>query len=213
MTPAHLQAFVQGLFKQTNLNDKMAARYANQVGGISFGAGNSLAYGMSYGDVASGGYKFNDLTVDKDGKKLEISKGRNQAMVGKFSNLESQTKMRTMHPDVIIKEGSDGNATGIHEGGVEYLKSLTSHDLSQINRLRLDVIRKIGSSKQTLREMKKLADTLAESTDKKDQNQAEVIKYFTGYIKAKYEGKGLEDDAKFKNALDSFKEIDSKSTT
>ena len=191
VTPAYAQALVQGVLKSTNMDSSLAGRYAHKIGSSSFAAGNGLAYGMTSGNSSTGNYEFDKLDF-KNGA-LQTSQGRKDAIVGKFANLESQAKMRTVHPDVFIKEDRNGDATGLSEEGKDFIKSLTSHDLGQINRLRLDNINKIGKSKQALRDMRNLAETLAASTNKRDQEQAEIIKYFAGYIKSKISGKGLED--------------------
>ena len=188
VSPAYAQALIQGMFKQAGLDDKMSARHANQIGGISFAGGNAIGYGMAMGDAATGGYKYDQLRMVDGG--LESSEGRNGAIVGKFNNLESQTRMRTLHPDTIIIEAPDGSANGIHESGKEYLKSLTSHDMGQVSRLRLDVVQKIGKSDKTLKAIMDLADEVG--VDNKEQ--AEVIRIFAGYIKGSTQGEGMKKD-------------------
>ncbi len=205
VTPAYVQAMIEGLFKETKTDNNIAAKHADIIGGLSFNAGNSLAFGMSYGDVKSGNYKFNDLKF-ADGT-LQASTGRERAIVGKFSNLESQLKMRTQHPNVVIAEDIDGNGTGIHEAGEAYLKSLTSHDLAQINRVRLDNVRKIGGNPRVLKAIKKLAQDLERTGDKRDEEQAQIIKTYAGYLKSKFEGKGLEGEKWHKDALQSYEDI------
>jgi hypothetical protein len=201
VTPAYAQALVQGALKATNMDNALAGRYAHKIGSSSFSAGNGLAFGMTSGNSATGNYEFDKLNF-KDGA-LQTSQSRKDAIIGKFDNLESQAKMRTVHPDVFIKEAQSGDATGLSEEGKDFIKSLTAHDLGQINRLRLDVIRKIGKSKPALRDIKLLAKDLEEQGD---QNQADIVKYFAGYIKSKIEGKGeLKDRAEAEAA---FKEIE-----
>lgn len=197
VSPAYTQAMVQGMLKTTKLDDSLAARYAHEIGSISFAAGNSLAYAMSSGNAATGDYDFDKMEF-VDGK-LKASEDRIGAIIGKFANMESQAKMRTVHPDVFIKEAPDGSAAGLSEEGKEFVESLTGHDMGQISRLRLDVIRKIGGSKQALRDLKQLVQKLS---DDGETNKAELVKYFTGYIYAKYHGKGLEDKGDiYKNAF------------
>ncbi|RLC37740.1 hypothetical protein DRH27_03640 [Candidatus Falkowbacteria bacterium] len=188
VSPAYAQALIQGMFKQTGLDDKMSARHANQIGGISFAGGNGVGYGMAMGDAATGGYKYDTYRMMDGG--LESSKGRNEAIVGKFNNLESQARMRTLHPDTIIIEAPNGDANGIHEAGKAYLRSLTSHDMGQVNRVRLDVIQKIGTSDKTLKEIMDLADEVGVN----NKEQAEIIRTFAGYIKGSVQGKGMKPD-------------------
>jgi len=66
--------------------------------------------------------------------------------------------------------------------------------------LRLDVIRKIASSKSALQDLKKMIDSL-EDTDK---DQANIIRNFTGYIINTHKGQGLNQDKHFnKKNIDS----------
>ena len=200
VSPAYLQALVQGAFMEMKVKDSQAARYADMIGGRSFAAGNSLGYGMSYGDVASGGFKFQDLQFNSATGQLVSSVDRMNAIIGKFANMESQSKIRSLHPDVMIREDANGNATGISEEGKAFIMSLTGHDLGQISRLRLDVIRKIASSKSALQDLKKMIDSL-EDTDK---DQANIIRNFTGYIINTHKGQGLNQDKHFnKKNIDS----------
>ena len=100
----------------------------------------------------------------------------------------------------MIREDANGNATGISEEGKAFIMSLTGHDLGQISRLRLDVIRKIASSKSALQDLKKMIDSL-EDTDK---DQANIIRNFTGYIINTHKGQGLNQDKHFnKKNIDS----------
>lgn len=201
VTPAYTQALVQGALKATSMDNALAGRYAHKIGSSSFSAGNGLAFGMTSGNSATGNYEFDKLNF-KDGA-LQTSQSRKDAIIGKFANLESQAKMRTIHPDVFIKEAQSGDATGLSEEGKDFIRSLTAHDLGQISRLRLDVIRKIGKSKPALRDIKLLAKDLEEQGD---QNQANIVKYFAGYIKFKIEGKG---ELKDRDAAEkAFKEIE-----
>ncbi|MEK7067652.1 MAG: hypothetical protein AAB956_01510, partial [Patescibacteria group bacterium] len=106
VTPAYAQAMIQGMFKDAGLGEGMAARNANEIGNITISKGNGIGYAMSDLDLNSGNYKFDKLAME-DGK-LSISEDRQQAIVGKLNNIESQLKIRTLHPDTIIAEASDG---------------------------------------------------------------------------------------------------------
>lgn len=194
VTPAFAQAMVMGLLKETNLSDHLAARYANNIGNKGFAAGNALAYGMARGDVSKGCYVFDDLVADSSGR-LHTSYSRRAAINGKFANMESQTKMRAIHPDNFIAEGLNSEAVGITDEGKSFLRSLTGHDLGQIGRLRTDVINKIGKSQRAMADLVKL---VKECEEAENYQQAEIIKVFAGYIKIKSEGaKGIKerDDA------------------
>ena len=196
VTPANAQALVEGLLGHTGLSEPMAAKYANSIGNKGFAAGNGLIYGMSYGDPSKGHYVFTDLTADASGR-LQTSRDRKSAITAKFSNMESQEKMRKIHRNNFMIEDMDGNAIGLHEEGKSFLKSLTGHDLGQISRLRTDLINHAGRSDEVLREMKDFADELATQGDK---DQARIVKIFAGYIKSKVAGRGVkEEDEAMKN--------------
>ena len=135
--------------------------------------------------------------------KLQTSEGRKAATVGKFANMESQARMRMVHPDTLISEDATGVATGIHEDGIAWLKALTAHDLTQIKRLRIDVVRKTASSKAVLKDFDKLIKELI--IDGQD-GQANIIKSFAGYIVKQYEGKGTKDDKDLHGLGDIFDE-------
>lgn len=201
VTPGYVQAMIQGMFKDSGVNDALAARYSHTIGSTSFASGNPVAYGMTRGDTASGNYAFNNFDVDIDeetgAKELVSSDGRIAGINGKFSNMESQQKMRTLHPDALIKEGPDGRATGISKEGREFLKTLTSHDLGQVNRQRLDMIRKIGTSPGALRDLNKLIKKLRKEGN---ENQAKIIECYTGYVISKNQGGGLKEEEEMLNA-------------
>ena len=199
VTPAYAQALVKGLYDQLGVDENMSARYANDIGSLSIAGGNGLGYAMSSLDVNKGTFSFGDIKF-KDGK-AEITEEREGAIIGKLNNFESQAKMRSLHPDTLIKEGPDGSAMGIHEGGIAFLKSLTSHDIGQINRLRLDVVNKLGSSPAAMRQMKELAESLIKAGD---QRRAKMVRMFAGYIKSKIEGSGIKDEKDYEDAFNTI---------
>jgi hypothetical protein len=205
VTPAHVQAMIRGFMKEVGLDEKTAARHASEIGSITFEAGSGLAYGMAYGDAATGDYKFDKLEY-RDGE-LRTSERRQSAVAGKFSNLEPQTKMRKIHPDIFIIEDENGGANGIHEDAKEFLKSLSIQDLSHINRMRPDVINKIGSSHKTMKATKEFAEELSQSANQQDREQAEIIKHFVGYIKSRKESRSLDNVSHLKGAIESYDEI------
>ena len=64
------------------------------------------------------------------------------------------------------------------------------------------MIAKIGDSDAALKDMKNIADELAEAGNKE---QAELLKYFAGYIYAKRKGGGeLKDEEAAKNAYENY---------
>lgn len=205
VTPGNVQAMIQGFFKKAGTDNNLAAKYAHEIGSTSFASGNGVAYGMAPGDEISGNYKFDDMKF-KDGQ-LVASEGRMMAIIGKFANMESQAKMRGLHPDTFIKEGPSGQATGLSEEGKAFVKSLTAHDLGQVSRMRLDVIRKIGDSKQSLADLKAIVDELNKAGQ---TSRADLVKFFTGYIKSKYDGKGLDEEKPYKTAMKTWDEESNK---
>jgi len=177
VTPAHLQALVRGLLSNAGMKDNVAARHAADLGERSFVAGNGMAYGMAMGDEASGDYKFENF--DFTGGKLRTSGRRKAAVAAKFSNVESQTKMRMLHPDLFISEASDGSAVDLTDDGEYFMQSLSAHDFGQIGRMRPDTINKMGASSKVIDEIKKFADRL---DDAKNIEAANLIRYMGGYI-------------------------------
>lgn len=205
VTPANVQAMIQGMFAASDMEKSMAARYTSDIGTVSFGAGNSVIFGAAKGNANTGNFTFNELKVDEKGS-LVSNDDRIGAIIGKFANLGTQEKIRTLHPDVIIKEAPDGSGAGIHGEGKAFLKSLTTNDLGQLNRLRLDVIRKVGGSKAALKDAKILVEELIATGEEANIQQAEVIKSFIGYCKNSFEGKGTDMD-KLKDARAAFDTI------
>jgi hypothetical protein len=108
-----------------------------------------------------------------------------------LNNIESQLKMRTVHPDTIIAEDQGGGAAYITEMGRSFLQNLTNHDLGQIGRLRGDVL-KIGRNPAVLKELKRFAEEVSET----NEDQARIIKYFTGYVASRFKGGGGLKDSK-----------------
>ncbi|MCK5061608.1 hypothetical protein KAR28_03585 [Candidatus Parcubacteria bacterium] len=188
VSPAHIQALVQGAFESINVDDSKAARHANLIGGNSIAAGNGVGYAMSVGDVATGNFEFSKYKFEKERGVLETTEGRNAAVAGKMANIEPQQKMRTFHPDTLFAEGSDGELTYVHEMGKESLKSFTYQDLEHISRIRSDNITKIKSSPHIIEEIVKIAK---EVQDAGDIQQAKIIKKVAGHLKAKIEGGGV----------------------
>lgn len=191
VSPANVQAMIQGMFAASDMEKSMAARYTSDIGTVSFSAGNSVIFGAAKGNANTGNFTFNKLNVDSQGA-LVSSQDRMNAIIGKFANLGTQEKIRTLHPNVIIKEAPDGSGAGIHLEGEEFLKSLTTNDLGQLNRLRLDVIRKVGGSKAVLKDAKRIVKELIDTGKEADKQKAEVIKSFIGYCINSFEGKGKE---------------------
>lgn len=191
VSPANVQAMIQGMFAASGMEKSMAARYTSDIGTVSFSAGNSVIFGAAKGNANTGNFTFNKLNVDSQGA-LVSSQDRMNAIIGKFANLGTQEKIRTLHPNVIIKEAPDGSGAGIHLEGEEFLKSLTTNDLGQLNRLRLDVIRKVGGSKAVLKDAKRIVKELIDTGKEADKQKAEVIKSFIGYCINSFEGKGKE---------------------
>ena len=204
VTPAYLQALVQGMFAKAGANSDLAARYANDIGNVSFANGNTLAYAMAEGNASSGNYEFNSL--DYKNGKLDTNNERKAISTGKWNNLESQAKMRAIHPDSLISENADGNATGITEDGISLLRNLNAHDLSQIDRMRVDAIKKIGNSRQAMRDLIKLVAQLESEGNK---NQAENVKFFATYIEQKKGGRGIKgrDDVLGKDGTPNFDKL------
>ncbi len=189
VTPAHIQALVQGAFKSINVDDSKAARHANLIGGNSIAAGNGLGYAMSYGDAATGNFEFSKYKFEEKDEDalLETTDSRNAAVTGKMANIEPQMKMRNFHPNNFFAEGSDGELTYVHDMGKENLKSFTYQDLEHISRIRSDNITKIKSSPHVIEEIVKIAK---EVQDAGDIQQAKIIKKVAGHLKAKIEGGG-----------------------
>ena len=185
VSPAYTQALVQGSLLKTGADSDLAGRYANDIGLINFSSGNGGAYGMASGDAASGEYKFSDLHYDTNLGGIEISGQRIGETVGKFATMESQSKMRAIHPDTLLKQNKDGEATGLSDLGKEMLKSLTGHDLGQISRLRTDLVNKFGKSGQSMKDAVALVQELEARGSDIDKAQASNIKYFIGYIQSK----------------------------
>jgi len=188
VTPAYLQALVQGMFEGAGTGKDLAGRYANQIGHTSFANGNGIAYAMADGNASSGEYEFSELSF-KDGK-VRTSDARKAITTAKFNTMESQTKMRMIHPDTLIAEDASGKATGITDDGLSVLRNTNAHDLGQINRMRPDVIKKIGNSRKAMSDLVNLVATLEKEGN---TEQARNIKYFTWYIQQKKEGKGIKD--------------------
>jgi len=205
VTPAYVQAITQGLYKKIGVNDGRAAQHAAIVGNRSIAAGNTLAFGMSDIDTTTGQYKFDQMNYDTGTGKVSSSNGRQGAMVGKYNNFESQARMRNLHPDALMKENMNGDAVGIHEAGEKILKSLTFHDLSQIKRLRGDLIAKLAQSKESMRDIDRIVQELEAEGN---HDQAKIIKNFTAYIHSKHSGSGATDtivdnlDEVYKDAVD-----------
>lgn len=202
VTPAYLQALAQGMFDKAGANPDLAARYANDIGHTAFANGNGIAYAMADGNASSGKYEFSEL--DYKNGKLNTSDARKAATTGKFNTMESQTKMRMLHPDTLISEDVDGRATGITDDGLSVLRNTNSHDLGQINRMRPDVIKKIGNSKKAMKDLINLVFALEAEGN---ADQAKNIKYFANYIQQKKEGKGLKDAGNFEQEFETLKEM------
>jgi len=93
-----------------------------------------------------------------------------------MSNLESQAKMRMLHPDLFISEAQDGSGVDLTDDGEYLIKTLTAHDFGQIGRMRADAINKMGLSKKVIQDMIDLANKQA------NKEKADLIKYMAGYI-------------------------------
>jgi len=191
VTPAYVQAITQGLYSKIGVSDGKAAQHASIIGNRGIAAGNTLSYAMSNVDAHTGQYKFDKMHYDADTGKVSSSEDRREAMVGKYNNFDSQSRMKGLHPDAIIGENMDGGAAGIHAEGEAILKSLTFHDLGEMRRMRGDTIAKIASSKQSMRDFKRIVDEL-EANNQEDQ--ARVIKNFAAYIHAKHKGEDLNEN-------------------
>ena len=197
VTPAHVQAMIRGVLANAGMKDNVSARHAADLGDRSFVAGNGLAYGMAMGDEASGDYKFENFDF-KDGR-LVTSERRKAAVAGKFSNIESQLKMRTLHPDLFISEAPDGSAVDLTDDGEYMMKSLSAHDMAQIGRMRPDAINKIAASAKAIDNIKKFADGLEADGEKQ---AADLIRYMGGYIKnSRARAMGLKD---YKEAIEAM---------
>ena len=202
VTPANAQAMVRGMLDEIGVGKKKAARISNDIGEVSFTAGNGLLFGSALGDMDTGEFEFEKLKYE-DGK-LQSSNSRMAAIAGKYTNLETQQKMRMVHPDIFIAERPDGSASGLTEDGLYFLEnSLHGNDLTQMNRLRSDVVKKIANSPQVLNDIKKLINRLNEGTEAQKQ-QAKHIKYFTGYILQKVRKGEDKDRDKIEKAYDEF---------
>jgi len=199
VSPAYVQALIQGVFEKTGASSDLAGRYANDIGLTSFSSGNGLAYGIANGDAASGQYKFSELNYDENENGLRTSESRKMEVVGKFNTMESQSKMRAIHPNTIIVETKDGSANGLNDVGKEFLKNLNSHDLGQISRLRSDLVKKFGDSKKTMQDAIKLVQELEADGQ---HEQASNVKYFVGYVQSKKSSAGAKDVSQIKAAYD-----------
>ncbi len=176
VTPAHMQALIRGVLTDAGMRDNVAARHAADLGERSFVAGNGMAYGMAMGDEASGDYKFEDFNFANG--RLQTSDRRKAAVAAKFSNIESQAKMRMMHPDLYIAEAADGSAVDLTEDGKYMIQSLSAHDFGQIGRMRPDVVNKMAASEEVLEGFEKLAEEL----EKVDKNAADLVRFMGGYM-------------------------------
>lgn len=202
VTPANAQAMVRGMLEEVGVSEKKAARISNDIGEVSFTAGNGLLFGSALGDTDTGDFEFEKLGF-KNGR-LQTSTTKKAAIAGKYTNVETQAKMRMLHPDIFISERPDGTASGLTEDGRYFLEnSLHGNDLTQMNRLRSDVVKKIANSPQTLKDIKDLVDKLSKGTEAQRQ-QAKHIKYFTGYILRKVRIGEDKDQEKIENAYDEF---------
>ncbi len=184
VSEANAQAMIQGVFKEVGLGDKMAAKYAAGIGEIGVQKGNTLTYAMGKADTVTGGHTFDEMTY-KDGK-LHASEERTEAGVGKMNTFEAQAWARQLHPNSLFAETANGDAAYLTDGGAEQLRSLTKQKLAQLNRLRSDNF-KAGKSPKVMRQMRELAQKIQKDGDKE---QADLIRYFAGYIKSRAEGGG-----------------------
>jgi len=197
---AYVQTLVQGMFDKAGASTDLAGRYANDIGNTAFAGGNGVAFGMADGDAASGNYEFSELKYENG--KLNTSDSRKAATVGKFNTMESQSKMRAIHPDTLISENANGEASGISDDGIEIIRNLNSHDLGQISRMRADAVKKIGNSKKA---MKDLVDLVAKLEAEGNQDQADNVKYFVSYIESKKGGKNIKDAKEITAGFDDLK--------
>ncbi|MDD4271857.1 MAG: hypothetical protein PHF50_03555 [Patescibacteria group bacterium] len=193
VTPAHAQAMVRGMLEEMGVSEKKAARTSNDIGEVSFASGAGLLFGSALGNAETGEFEFEKLNF-KDGK-LQTSTTKKAAIAAKYTNLEAQQKMKTLHPDIFIAENSDGDGTRLTEDGAYFLEySLNGNDLTQLSRLRSDLVKKISKSQGVLKGIKELVDKL-EKDGKAEQ--ANNVKYFTGYLVGKMKGKALTNEKEF----------------
>ena len=196
VTAANAQAMIQSMFSELGLNKSMGAKIAAGIGEIGIQKGNSITYAMGKADQTTGGHTYDEMTF-KDGR-LHASDERRMAGASKLKTFESQAWARNLHPDSWFAEDVNGAAAYLTDEGETLLRNITAHQLEQMRRLRPDNF-KAASNPKLLRQIKSLAVEVAKEGD---TQQADLIKYFGGFIKTKLKSGKLDSLEEMKKALD-----------
>ena len=165
---------------------------------------------MSKVNTSTGSFEYIPLEIDPERDTgLVSARERVNAINGKFSNMDSQKRMITEHPDNYIKEDPNGQATGLSWEGKEFLRSHTAQEMEHLSRVRPDFVNKVGSD-AVLRDLKLLVDQLKDSDNEADRNQANMIRIFAGYLKSKRSGKGIKNQDDYLKVYNAEINVDKK---
>jgi hypothetical protein len=154
------------ILEKAGFSKEEAAKTAMEVGNVAFASGNYMHFGMGRYNLDTGKFE----------RPVSLEKQREIA-AGKTSNMEPQQKTRGWHWGSIMKESKEGDPIGLHEGGKELLKTVTAGDIEQLNRVRIDFIRKVGSE-VGVKGMRDFADEV----EKTDRVQGGLIKRFAAQL-------------------------------
>lgn len=145
-----------------------------------------------------GNYGNYGMTVFKDGKwQLSDINEQARAAVGKGTNIEPQTKVRSWHWNSFLVEKGDGTGAGeLHSIGKALLNGMTMSEVNQMNRARPDLIKnlasdsaiksikdhakKVGGDQQKI--IESFADRIAQEYGKKIEEATEEMKKETSKI-------------------------------
>jgi hypothetical protein len=154
-TPIATREALAKLFRETGMNENQVGRNLYQLGEIGLAKGNYGDYGMGIFDKHTNSYRVadNKQRDENTGAILKNSDGSDRigrdeqiiASEGKFVNLGSQEKMRSIHWNAILTENKNGTTGSVHEVGKTLLNRITASETKQVNRSRADFLERMSS--------------------------------------------------------------------
>jgi hypothetical protein len=145
VAPAYLQlAFRSFLEDFAGFSPLEAARTAQRIGKTASLAGNFSFDGMAFTNPLLGTTEWSKLKWEKD--KIEIGDEWKEYIKARFIAMEPQERNRIMHMNSLITQGPTGKPGELHLGGKAILEIITTADINQFNRMKIDVIRALTDS-------------------------------------------------------------------
>jgi hypothetical protein len=140
VAPAYLQlAFRSFLEDFAGFSPIEAARTAQRIGKTASLAGNFSFDGMAFTNPLLGTTEWSKLKWEKN--KIEIGDEWKEYIKARFIAMEPQERNRIMHMNSLITQGPTGKPGELHLGGKAILEIITTADINQFNRMKIDVIR------------------------------------------------------------------------